>query len=224
MVLASRAHASYRQHRRPPARGGGGRDRGSGAAVSLLPDGPERGQPPAGRGQPEEDRQRDGRRRRRGGPDPGRLHLPRPVHRPRPDLRQDRRHARRERLAGAAPPGALAEPRSRLAVRRRAAGSRVGQVLRGRWHPPQDREDGGGRRHPREERLRPAARRRQHGGQEAQGGHPGPAQRREPGGCPDAPRHDPLSQPRRRQAARLGPAVAALRAGPGASSPSTTSG
>ena len=32
--------------------------------------------------------------------DPGRLHLPRPVHRPRPHLRQDQRDARREHLAG----------------------------------------------------------------------------------------------------------------------------
>ena len=48
---------------------------------------------------------RDDRGRRRLVADPGGLHLPRPVRRPRPDLRQDQRHARRERLAGAAPAG-----------------------------------------------------------------------------------------------------------------------
>ena len=59
--------------------------------------------------------------RRRPSRDPGRLHLPRPVRRPRPDVRQDDGHARRARLAGAAAAGPLAEPRPRLALRRRAA-------------------------------------------------------------------------------------------------------
>ena len=90
--------------------------------------------------------------------DPGRLHLPRPVRRPRPHLRQDERHARREHLAGAAAAGALAEPRPRLAVRRRPGRPRVGQVLRGGRHPPEDGQDarrGGDRR---QGRLRPPAR------------------------------------------------------------------
>ena len=45
----------------------------------------------------------------------------------------------------------------------------------------------GRRRHPGQERLRPAARRRLVGGGQAQGDHPRPAQRREPRGRPDPP-------------------------------------
>ena len=80
-----------------------------------------------------------------GGSDPGRLHLPRPVHRPRRDVRQDRGDTGSEHAAVAPAPGALAEPRPRLARRLLPAGPRLGQVLRGRRHPPQDRQDGGGR-------------------------------------------------------------------------------
>ena len=44
-----------------------------------------------GRGRAQEARRGDGESRRRQLADPGRVHLPRPVHRPRPDVRQDRR-------------------------------------------------------------------------------------------------------------------------------------
>ncbi len=67
------------------------------------------------------------------------------------------RHARRERLAGAAPAGALAEPRPRLALRRRAERSGLGEVLRGRRPPPEDGQDDRGRRHPGEGGLRPSS-------------------------------------------------------------------
>ena len=66
-----------------------------------------------------------------------------------------------ERVAGADAPGALAEPRPGLALRSGPGRSRVGQVLHGR-PPSEDGQDGGGRRLPREERLRPAARPGQH--------------------------------------------------------------
>ena len=58
----------------------------------------------------------------------------------------------------------------------------------------------------------------------AQGGHPRPAQRREPRGRPDPPRVDPLPQPGRRHAALVGAARAALRQRRARSSSSTTSG
>ena len=47
--------------------------------------------------------------------------------------------------------------------------------------------------------------------QEAKGDHPGPAERREPRGRPDAPRVHPLPQPRRRHAPELGAAFPAVR-------------
>ena len=68
---------------------------------------------------------------------PGGLHLPGPVRRPRPDLRQDGGHARRAGNAGAARAGQIAEPRPRLALRRRPSGPGVGEVLPGR-RPSQD--------------------------------------------------------------------------------------
>ena len=67
------------------------------------------------------------------GPDPGRLHLPRAVHRPRPHVRPDGGHARRatsrrpDLLQGRSP-----APRPRLALRRRPRRPRIGAVLRGR--------------------------------------------------------------------------------------------
>ena len=126
----------------------GGRDRTLAAAdeaarpaVPLLADGPERSGAPAPGTEPEEAVGGDRRGRGRRVADPGRVHVSRPVRRPRPDVRQDERHARRERLAGRAPPGALAEPRPRLALRRRSRGSGIGEVLRGGRHPPEDGED-----------------------------------------------------------------------------------
>ena len=185
--------------------------RGGGAAVSLLADGAEWGGPPARRAERQEARPGDGSRRRRRRADPGRLHVPRPVRRPRSHLRQDQRHARRERVARAAPAGAVAEPRPRLAVRCRAGRSGVGQVLRGRRAASEDGQDAGRGRYSGEGRLRPTPRSGLDGSAEAQGDHPGPAKRREPRGRPDAPGDDPLPQPRRRHAARVGAARAALR-------------
>ena len=78
----------------------------------------------AGRQLPEPSRREvvggDRRGRRRRVPDPGRVHVSRPVRRPRPDVRQDERDARRGRLPCRAPPGALAQPRPRLALRSRS--------------------------------------------------------------------------------------------------------
>ena len=124
----------------------------------------------------------------------------------------------------AAPAGALAEPRPRLALRRRTVGPRVGQVLRARRTPSEDGEGGRGRRNPGQAGLRPAPWRRRDGGGEAEGDHPGPAERREPGRRPDAPRVHPLPQPGRRHAARLGSGGSALREGAARRSSSTTSG
>ena len=108
--------------------------------------------------------------------------------------------ARRSRRRDAAA-GALAQPRPRLALRRRPAGSRVGQVLRGRRHAPQGRQDGRRRTASRPRpastcRAAPAPR-----AAEAQGDHPRPAQRREPRRRADPRRDDPLPQPRGRQPA-----------------------
>ena len=90
-----------------------------------------------------EDREGDDRRRRDRLGDPVRLHVPRPVHRPRPDVRPDGRDARRGRVAGGAAPGPLAEPRPRLALRRRPAGTGLGEVLRGRRPAAEDGQDPG---------------------------------------------------------------------------------
>ena len=78
----------------------------------------------------------------RGIDDPGGFHVPRSVRRSRPHLRQDERHARPEHLARGSPAGTLAESRSRLPLRCRAHGARVGEVLRGRRSSPQDGQDG----------------------------------------------------------------------------------
>ena len=121
-------------------------------------------------------------------------------------------------LAGRPAPGALAEPRPRLVVRRRTAGPGVREVLR-RRAAPQDGPHQPGRPGPgpSEGFDLPRGSARQRAGQAA-GGHPRPAQRREPRGRPDPPRDDPLPQPGRRQAARLGAgrrARFAARATPG---------
>ena len=59
-------------------------------------------------------------------------------------------------LAERAPAGALAEPRPRFPVRRRARRSRVGQVLRGGRSPPEGGKDGCRRGGPGHGRLRPS--------------------------------------------------------------------
>ena len=122
---------------------------------------------PARRAQSQEDRRADGGGRRRPGADPGRLHLPRAVHRPRPDVRQDDRHARRRNVSPAELlQGALAEPRPRLPLRRRPGRPGVGEVLRGRRPAPEDGQDA---RRPdgfaAKDGLRPPARRGHHRGQ-----------------------------------------------------------
>ena len=91
----SSARACWARARRPRADAGRCR-RGGDAAVPLLPHGPERREQAAQRPDAQEGRRCDGRRRRRRVADPGRLHVPRPVRRPRPDLRQDERDARQD--------------------------------------------------------------------------------------------------------------------------------
>ena len=134
---------------------------------------------------------RDGRGRRRAGRRAGRLHLPRPVRRPRPDLRPYGRRARRRRHACGARAGSLAAARPGLPVRRGAEQPGVRQVLRGRRVAPQGRhhqEDRTGRS---QEGPRPAARRRG-----ADRADPGPPQRREPDRRPDPRGDDELPQQR----------------------------
>ncbi len=219
-LLRRRGRAFGGEQQRPDRRVG----REGGAAVPLQPHGPEGHRQAARRAEPHEARCADGRGRRRDVGDPVRLHLPRPVHRPRPDVRQDERHARHADQPERAAAGPLAQPRPRLALRRRPAGPGVGEVLRGRRHAPEDGQDRGGRRHPRQERLRPPARRRLEPEGQAQGDHPRPAQRREPRGRPDttwrwrasttacSTRCRPRCRPRRGSRPRA------------SSSPSTTSG
>ena len=92
-----------------------------------------------------------------------------------------------------------------------------------RRHPPEDRQDGRGRRRRGEERLRPPARRGDDEQGQAQGRDPRLPQRREPRGRADAPRVHPLPQPDRRQpAARPRRRSASRRRA--SSRPSTTSG
>ena len=91
----------------------------------------------------------------------------------------------------------------------------VGQVLRGRRHPPEDGEDGRDRRHPGEAGLRPSARRGIDGAEKRKAIIPDPAKRREPRGRPDAPGLHPLPQPRRRHAPGSCASRAALRKSPG---------
>ena len=191
-------------------------DRGDHPAVSLLADRAQGHGQAAERDQSQEDRQPDGRGHRRRGSDPRRLHLPRSVHRPRPHLRQDERHARRQGLAGPARPGALAEPRPRLPLRGRPGRPRVGEVLRGRRPSPEDGKD----------RRRPDGFAALDGfdlprgagtdqRRKAHGDHPRSAKRREPRRRPDPLRDDPLPQPGRRHPARSRAAEPAVRHRPG---------
>ena len=89
---------------------------------------------------------------------------------------------------------------------------------------PQDRYDGRGPPDPPSPGTTcPGWERAEQGG-EAQGADPRPAQRREPGGRPDAPGDDPLPQPGARQAAGLGAAGREVHPGPQARRRCTTSG
>ena len=194
------------------------------AAVPLLPHGAQGHRQAARRAQPHEARRSDGRRRRRDSKIPsGFTYLGQFIDH---DLTFDKTNVMlgAQRLPGGAAAGALAQPRPRLALRRRPAGPGVGEVLRGRRDAPQDGQDGGRRRHPRQERLRPPARRRLEPEGQAQGDHPRPAQRREPRRRADAPGDGPLPQPRARHAAGLGAGRRAVRRPRASSSPSTTSG
>ena len=105
---ATRFRDLLRPRRRAPRRRRvGGRERTLAAELEAVSPpfrfsrmGPQRHAAPADRVRAREGRERDGRGRRRSVPDPGRLHVPRPVRRPRPHVRQDQRDAGRERLAG----------------------------------------------------------------------------------------------------------------------------
>ena len=147
----------------------------------------------------------DGGGRRRDVGDPVRVHLPRPVHRPRPHVRQDDRRrsartSRRPQLLQARSPSLDldslygAGPEDPESAKFYEAD---GMHLKTGTTEAVGRPRGQGR-------LRPAARRGHDAAEQAQGDHPRPAQRREPRGRPDPLRDDPLPQPRRRHAAGLG--------------------
>ena len=202
--LGPRARSRQRVRRsgRPGARRARGR---RGTAVPLQP---LRAQGhPARPGRDHQAGRGDGGRRRRFRRRAGRLHLPRPVHRPRPHDGPHRGRARRRRHTGTAGAGPVAAARPRLALRRRAGRPGLREVLRGRRGAPQDRRHPARRRGRQEEGPRPAPGRR-----EAHGAHPRPAQRREPDRGPDPRRHDPAAQHRRRLAA-VDAVGQALRAG-----------
>ncbi len=145
---------------------------------------------------------------------PGRLHLPRPVRRPRPHLRRDRGGPRRPGLARRAAAGTIA-PRStstRCTAPGRPTRSRPSSTPTtgtSRWarrcapHPT-----------PRGSASTSPAPARRSRAQPAPGPDPRPAQRREPRGGPAPPRDDPLPQPRGRHPRRRRPGRRALRAGP----------
>ena len=152
------------------------------------------------------------RRRRPGRQHPGRLHLSRPVRRPRPHLRQDPGRVRRPDLAGRARAGTLADARPRQPVRRRPARSRVVGVLRSGQDAAQGRQDDEDRQRHRPGRLRRTPRRHGLGLGEAQGQDPRPPQRREPRRRPAPRRDDPLPQPGRRRPRGGGAGGRAVRA------------
>ena len=129
----SRTYAAARAIRIPHRGRAAGRQgcrQVGGAGVPLLADGSE-GPRTISSCPPQEGRGRDDRgfggSQQHGA---GRLHVPRPVHRPRPDVRQDGGHARRPGLARRPAPGPVADPRPRLVVRRRADRPGVRGVLR----------------------------------------------------------------------------------------------
>ena len=143
------------------------------------------------------------------------------------DLTFDRTevHARPARLARRAAAGPLAEPRPRLALRRRPARPRA---RRSSTRPTSVHLKIGKTRRRRATRRWTASTCRAARGPrtpgQAQGRDPGLPQRREPRRRPDAPRVHPLPQPGRRHAARIGAAGAALHARRASSRSSTTSG
>jgi hypothetical protein len=136
-------------------------------------------------------------------PDPGRLHLPRPVHRSRPHLRRHGAGAERRRRPGGARRGPLSDPRPRLRLRE-GPGCQPA-VLRGRRAPSEARNGlGCGRRHgsaAEEDRQR------------RRGDHPRRSQRREPRRRADALRVRPLPQPRGGDGRQRRSAPAALPGG-----------
>ena len=157
---------------------------------------------PAGRDQSQEDRQPMAVGGGAPGSDPRRLHLPRPVRRPRPHLRQDERDARRRRLAGrscsrrarraststrSTAPGP-ADPESAKFYEADGLHLKTGRTVAAGGVAAMDGFDlprGAGTSD----------------GAEAHGDHPRPAQRREPRRRPDPLRDHPLPQPGRRHAA-----------------------
>ena len=155
-----------------------------------------------------------GRRWRR--EDPRRLHLPRPVRRPRPDHGPHRRDARRGRrprrtCSRAARRGSTstrctapgpATPSPRSSTRPTACTSR----------PVRRSAAEGVKAKPRHDLPRVGTGR---SGRRAEGADPRPAQRREPDRRPDPPRDDQLPQQGRRQDARPAlPTAAAVHPGP----------
>ena len=151
--------------------------------------------------------ERDDGRQRDARPDPCRVHVSRPVHRPRSHLRQDRPDGGRRHLARRHRAGTLPEPRSRLPLRPRPAGSGLGQVLQRRLHLKMGSAVGG----PAYAGLRPA--RGGTGNAVRARDHPGQAKRREPRRRADPPGDDQVPQPRRRHPPCLGPGSAEVQRG-----------
>ena len=156
-----------------------------------------------------------------GGPDPGGLHVPRAVHRPRPHVRPDGGDARQRRRAGRPAPGPLARASTSTPS---TAPAPATPSRRGSTRPTaascawaRRRAVGSGRLAAQNGFDLPRSR------LEQARHDPRPAQRREPRRRPDPSGLHPLPQPRRRRAA-LGAGRAALRARPPRWSSSTTSG
>ena len=139
---------------------------------------------------------------------PGRLHLPRPVRRPRPDHGPHRRDAR----ATTSRPTDLLQGRSPRLDLDSLYGAGPGDPASARFFDADGLHLKTGRTiavgaDAAKDGPRPAAcRHGPHPGGEAEGADPRPAQRREPDRRADPPRDDPLPQPGGRQAARLGAA------------------
>ncbi len=201
----------------PEARQAPGAGRRHRATVPLLPGGAP-GTPPE-RHHHQEAGPRDGRGWGRRRDDPCRLHLPRPVRRPRPHHGPDPGRARPGRVAHDDAPEPLTAARPRLALRQRPRQPRVREVLRGRRHAPADGYDGPGRGREGQAAPRPSPRRqgRREGG--AAGADPRPAQRREPDRRADPQRDDLLPQQGGRQDLEDPVPGAALRHRPQAGDP-----
>ena len=184
-----------RERQRSPPSIASARRAGAGPAAAVPPFrfsrlGPKGVEQAARRAQSQEDRRARWRSPAAAhGADPGRLHLPRPVHRPRPDLRQDAASCSATNVSpAAAAAGALAaaststrstapgrsDPESAKFYEADGLHLKIGQDDRGRRQPGQTASTC---------RAAPATPTRS----QAQGDHPRPAQRREPRGRADPP-------------------------------------